>query len=76
VKSVLAVATLAVVALVMEDRARQLAGEAHDAYGELVDQTRHSTELMTHRIEKRPIVALLVAGAVGYALSAIWPRRA
>ncbi len=74
-KSVLAVATLAIVALVMEDRARQLAGDAHDAYGELVDQTRHSKEVVTHKIEEKPMIALLVAGAVGYAVSAIWPRR-
>ncbi len=74
-KSVLAVATMAIVALVMEDRARQLAGEAHDAYGALVDTTRTSTEAVTNKIEARPMAALLIAGGLGYALSAILPRR-
>ena len=39
-KSILAIATLALVALVLEDKARQLAGDAQNAYGGAVDQAR------------------------------------
>jgi hypothetical protein len=74
VKSVLAVATLAIVALVLEDRARQLAGDAQDAYGGLVDQTRLSTRAVSQEIEAKPILALAVAGTIGYALSRLMPR--
>ena len=37
-KSILAIATLALVALVLEDKARQLAGDAQNAYGGAVDK--------------------------------------
>ena len=36
-KAILAVVTLALVALVVEEKARQIAGDTHDAYGEMVD---------------------------------------
>ena len=41
-KSILAIATLALVALVLEDKARQLAGDAQNAYGGAVDEARES----------------------------------
>ena len=37
-KSVLALVTLALVMLVLEEKGRQVAGEAQDAYGEAVGQ--------------------------------------
>ena len=39
-KSILAIATLALVTLVLEDKARQLAGDAQNAYGGAVGQAR------------------------------------
>ncbi len=74
-KSVLAVATMAIVALVLEEKTRQIAGEAHDAVDGLVDQPRRSTELVSHKIENRPMIALLVAGGLGYAAAVFLPRR-
>jgi hypothetical protein len=42
-KPILAIATLALVALVIEDKARQLARDAQSAYGGAVDQARESS---------------------------------
>jgi hypothetical protein len=43
-KAILAVVTLALVALVVEEKARQIAGDTQDAYDEMVDQARGATE--------------------------------
>ena len=72
-KSILAVATLALVALVLEDKARQLAGDAQSAYGGAVDQARESSEALGRKVENQPIAAVLIAAAIGYALSRLLP---
>ena len=74
-KVVLALATLALVALVLEEKARQVAGEAHEVYGEAVNQARGATEALTHKVERNPLVSLLTAGIFGYAAAALMPRR-
>jgi ElaB/YqjD/DUF883 family membrane-anchored ribosome-binding protein len=74
-KSILAVAVLALVTLVFEEKARQVTGEAQHAYGEAVDQARASSESLSRKVEQQPIVALVVAAAVGYVLSGFIPRR-
>jgi len=74
-KSILAVVTLALVTLVLEEKARQVAGEAQEAYGEAVDHARGATESLSRNVEQRPLAALLVASAAGYALAQIFPRR-
>jgi hypothetical protein len=51
-KAILAVVTLALVALVVEEKARQIAGDTHDAYGEMVDQARGATELSVEKSSK------------------------
>ena len=43
-KAILALATLALVTLVLEERARQVASEAKDAYGAAVVPTRDATQ--------------------------------
>ena len=48
-KAILAVVTLALVALVVEEKARQIAGDTHDAYGEMVDQARGATETLSKK---------------------------
>jgi hypothetical protein len=73
-KSILAMATLALVALVLEDKARQLAGDAENAYGGAVDQARESSEALGKKVKNQPIVAVLIAAAIGYALSRVLPR--
>ena len=43
-KAILALATLALVTLVLEEKGRQVAGEAKDAYGEAVVQARDAAQ--------------------------------
>ena len=74
-KSILAMATLALVALVLEDKARQLAGDAQNAYGGAVVQARESSEALGKKVENQPIVAVLIAAAIGFAFSRALPRR-
>ena len=74
-KAILAVVTLALVALVVEEKARQVAGDAHDAYGEVVGQARGATETLSQKVEQKPLVALLIAGSLGYVLASFTPRR-
>jgi ElaB/YqjD/DUF883 family membrane-anchored ribosome-binding protein len=74
-KAILALATLALVTLVLEDKARQVAGEAQDAYGDAAVQAREATESLRHHVGQQPLVALAIAGACGYVLSLLVPRR-
>lgn len=74
-KPVLALVTLALAMLVVEERARQVAGEAQHAYGEAVVQARDASKSLTKSVKKQPLAALLVSGAVGYMLSWLVPRR-
>ena len=73
-KPILAIATLALVALVIEDKARQLAGDAQSAYGGAVDQARASSVALSKKVEDRPVVAVLMVAGIGYALSRLLPR--
>lgn len=74
-KSVLAVVALALAALVIEERARQVAGEAQDAYGEAVEQARGATKTLSRNVKQRPLSAVLMAAGVGYVLAVFMPHR-
>jgi ElaB/YqjD/DUF883 family membrane-anchored ribosome-binding protein len=74
-RSILALATFALVALVMEEKARQLAEDAQHAVGEAVTQAQHTKDTVRHKVEDQPLIAVLVAAAVGYVLSKIVPVR-
>jgi hypothetical protein len=74
-KPLLALATLALVMLIAEEKGRQVAGEARDAAGEAVKQASDATESIIGSIKARPLVALLIAGAVGYVAAWLTPRR-
>jgi hypothetical protein len=74
-KSLLALVTLALVTLVLEEKGRQVAGEAQQAYGQAVDHARDATKSLSRNVEQRPLAALLIAGAVGYMLSSFIPHR-
>ena len=74
-KPLLALATLALIVLVAEEKGRQVAGEARDAAGEAVKQASGATESIIQSIKAQPLVALLIAGAVGYVASWFAPRR-
>ncbi len=74
-KSLLALVTLALTALIFEEKARQLAGDAHDAYSEAVGQAREATHTLSHKVEQQPLISLLVAGGLAYALASLIPSR-
>jgi hypothetical protein len=73
-KSVLALATLAFVALVLEEKARQVAGDATVAYGEAVDHARDATQSISRNVEQQPLAAVLIASALGYAVARLTRR--
>lgn len=68
-KAILAIATLALIVLTLEDRAREVAGDAKVAYGEAVDTARDATQSLGRSVERKPFMALLIAGAGGYVLA-------
>ena len=74
-KPILAFATLALVTLVLEEKGRQVAGEAQSAYGEAVVQARGATESLRESVGQQPLAALAIASAVGYLLALLIPRR-
>jgi hypothetical protein len=74
-KTLLALVTLALTALILEEKARQVAGDAQDAYGEAVVQGREATEALSQKIEQQPLISLLVAGGLAYAAASVIPKR-
>jgi hypothetical protein len=74
-KSLLALVTLALTALVFEEKARQVAGDAHDAIDEVVAQAREAKQSLAQTVERQPVISLLVAGGLAYALATIIPAR-
>lgn len=74
-KPLLALATLALTALVFEEKARQIARDAQDAYDGLVKQGCEAQSALTAKIERQPLMSLLVAGGVAYALATLIPTR-
>jgi hypothetical protein len=75
-KSLLALVTLALTALVLEEKARQVAGDAHDAYGEAVVQAREAKKTLAQQVEQQPLISLLIAGGLAYAVASVIPSRA
>ena len=75
VKAILALATLALVTLVLEEKGREVAGEAKNAYGEAVVQARDATQSVRQSVGQQPLASLVIAGVVGYVLSLVVPRR-
>jgi hypothetical protein len=74
-KSLLALVTLALTALIFEEKARQIAGDAHDALDQAVAHTREAKQSLSETVERQPLISLLVAGGVAYALASIIPVR-
>ena len=62
-------------ALVLEEKAREVAGDAHDAYGQAVVQAREAKKTLSEQVEQQPLISLLAAGAVAYVLASIIPSR-
>jgi hypothetical protein len=74
-KSLLALVTLALTALIFEEKARQVAGDAHDAIDHAVLQAREATQSLSQQVERQPLISLLIAGGVAYALATLIPAR-
>ena len=74
-KSLLALAILALTALLFEEKAREVAGDAQEAVGGAVVQAREAKRSLVHQVEEQPFISLLVAGAIAYALASIIPTR-
>jgi len=58
-----------------EGAAREIAGRAQDAYGQAKDVARGAAEQVGRGVEQQPVVALLIAGVIGYALGLLTSRR-
>jgi hypothetical protein len=74
-KSLLALVTLALTVLIFEERARQVAGDAHEALDQAVVQARGAKQSLAQQIEQQPLISLLVAGGLAYVLASIIPGR-
>ncbi|HEY0425075.1 MAG TPA: hypothetical protein VGC82_17275 [Rhodopila sp.] len=74
-KSLLALVTLVLAALVFEEKARQIAGDARDAYGGAVAQAGDAKRALTGSVEHQPLISLLIAGGLAYAAATIIPSR-
>jgi hypothetical protein len=71
-KPVLALVTLALTVLIFEEKARQLAGDAQEAYNEVYAQAKKT---LTEKVDRQPLLSLFVAGGVAYVLASIIPSR-
>ena len=74
-KHLLALVTLALAALVLEEKGRQVAGDARDAFGQAAVQAREARQSLTQQVGRQPWISILVAGSVAYALASIIPDR-
>ena len=74
-KPLLALVTLALTTLIFEEKARQVAGDAQDAYTELATQATEAKRTLSETIGQQPFISLLIAGGVAYALASLVPSR-
>jgi hypothetical protein len=74
-KSLLALLTLALAALILEEKAREVAGDARDAFGQATVQAREARQSLTQKVGRQPWISLLIAGGLAYALASIIPAR-
>jgi hypothetical protein len=75
-KPLLALVTLALTSLLFEEKARQVAGDAQQACSELANQVSDAKKNLTGKVERQPLLSLLVAGGIAYALASVIPSRA
>ncbi len=74
-KPLLALVTLALTALIFEEKARQVAGDAQQACSGVMEQAREATRALSHTVERQPLISLLTAGGLAYVLASIIPGR-
>jgi uncharacterized protein YjbJ (UPF0337 family) len=58
-----------------EGKARQVPGKVQNAYGEAADQASELAANVSQSVERQPLTALLIAGAVGYMIGWLMRRR-
>lgn len=59
----------------LADKTRHIADQAQSAYSEAVDQARDATTTVRRSVKQQPLIALVVAACVGYALGWLALRR-
>jgi uncharacterized protein YjbJ (UPF0337 family) len=59
----------------VEGAAREIAGKTQEAYGQAKDVARSAATQVGRGVEQQPVIALLIAGVVGYALGLLTARR-
>jgi hypothetical protein len=74
-KPLLTLVTLALTALLFEEKARQVAGDAQQAYTGLAVQARDAKQTLAGKVERQPLISLLIAGGIAYALASMIPAR-
>jgi Sec-independent protein translocase protein TatA len=74
-KPLLALVALGLTTLFFEEKARQVAGDAQEAYGEFLAQANEAKKALTERVERQPVMSLLVAGGLAYFLASLIPNR-
>lgn len=74
-KLILGLTTLALVILVLEEKTRQISGEAQEALGEAAIQARDTRQAVIRGVKQRPLATLLIASGVGLALARLTAHR-
>ena len=72
-KPLLALVTFTLAALVFEEKARQIAGDAQDAFNQTAVQVRDAKQSLSHKVEQQPLIAVLFAGGLAYLLAKVMP---
>jgi hypothetical protein len=74
-KPLLALVALGLTTLIFEEKARQVAGDAQEAYSEILAQAHEAKNALTEKVERQPILSLLIAGGLAYFLASLIPNR-
>jgi hypothetical protein len=74
-KPLLALVALGLTTLIFEEKARQVAGDAQEAYSELLAQANEAKKALTEKVERQPVMSLLIAGGLAYFLASLVPNR-
>lgn len=72
-KPLLALVTLTLTALIFEEKARQIAGDAQNAIDQTVVQVRDARQSLAHKVQQQPLISVLFAGGLAYLLAKIMP---
>ena len=74
-KSLLAIAISGLIALLLEEKARQVAGDAQSVYGEAVVQARDATGTLKTNVRDSPLTSILISGSLGFVAAYLWPQQ-